>query len=59
MLGDALLVHPVLTPDTTWREAYLPNDGIWYNFETGDRITLDNTNSTSIFARIDHMIPIS
>jgi alpha-glucosidase len=38
MLGDALLVHPCLEPNSTSVTAYFPDD-TWYNFHTGELVT--------------------
>jgi alpha-D-xyloside xylohydrolase len=35
MFGPALLVNPVLQPDTTHRPLYLPDAPAWYDFWTG------------------------
>jgi alpha-glucosidase len=34
MLGDSLLVAPILEPGATQRDVYLPK-GVWYEFDTG------------------------
>jgi alpha-glucosidase len=34
MLGDSILVAPILEPGATQREVYLPK-GVWYEFDTG------------------------
>ncbi|XP_052438648.1 sucrase-isomaltase, intestinal-like [Carassius gibelio] len=38
MWGAHLLITPVLDPGVEFVEAYIP-DAIWYNFETGEKIT--------------------
>jgi alpha-glucosidase len=52
MLGDAVLVAPVLTPGTTQREVYLPR-GVWYEYKTGKLV--DGQRSVTANAPLDQM----
>ncbi len=37
LFGPALLVSPVYEPGAESRSVYLPRDGDWYNFDTGEK----------------------
>lgn len=52
MLGDAILVAPVLEPGVTQREVYLPR-GAWYEFDTGKLI--DGAQSVTAAAPLERM----
>ena len=43
MVGDALIVHPVLQPGVTSFSAYFPND-IWYDFFSGIELPISTGN---------------
>jgi alpha-glucosidase len=52
MLGDVILVAPVLEPGATERELYLPR-GVWYEYDTGKLI--DGSRSVTISAPLERM----
>jgi alpha-glucosidase len=52
MLGDAILVAPVLEPGATQRDVYLPR-GVWYEFDTGKLI--DGARSVAAAAPLERM----
>ncbi len=52
MLGDVILVAPVLEPGATERELYLPR-GVWYEYDTGKLI--DGSRSVTIAAPLERM----
>ena len=52
MVGDALLVAPVLEPGATSREVYLPR-GVWYEFDTGKLI--DGARTVTVPAPLQRM----
>jgi alpha-glucosidase (family GH31 glycosyl hydrolase) len=57
MLGSDLLVHPVLTPNTTSLTAYFPID-IWYNLFTGQSIDTSISQLVTVNASLADPIPI-
>ncbi|MBN1564733.1 MAG: glycoside hydrolase family 31 protein [Anaerolineae bacterium] len=52
MLGDIVLVAPVLKPGATKREVYLPK-GVWYEYDTGKLI--DGAQSVTADAPLERM----
>ncbi len=52
MLGDALLVAPIVEKGATQRTLYLPK-GVWYEFDTGKLI--DGARSVSIDAPLERL----
>ncbi len=52
MLGESLLIAPVLEKGATSREIYLPR-GVWYDFHTNKLI--DGARSIQVDAPLDHM----
>lgn len=52
MLGDSLLIAPVLEKGATSREIYLPH-GAWYDFWTGKLI--DGSRTITVNAPLDHL----
>lgn len=52
MLGDVILVAPVLEPGATERELYLPR-GVWYEYDTGKLI--DGSRTVTISAPLERM----
>jgi alpha-glucosidase len=65
MLGDRLLVAPVMTPGVTARAVYLPK-GVWYDYHTGKRyvggknILVDcPIDQIPLFAKGGAVIPVS
>lgn len=52
MVGDALLVAPILEQGATKRELYLPR-GVWYNFWT--RKLIDGSRTIELEAPLDQM----
>jgi alpha-glucosidase len=67
MLGDALLVAPVVEAGATTRTVYLPRGpAAWYDFATGQRFEAGNTHTVSaplgtlpLFARAGAAIPVA
>ncbi|HEY6120479.1 MAG TPA: TIM-barrel domain-containing protein [Pyrinomonadaceae bacterium] len=64
MVGDALLVAPVMKPDVTSRLVYLP-DGIWYDYWTNKKYSGGTTISVAapldtvpMFVRGGAMLPL-
>lgn len=45
MVGDALIVHPVLDQGVTTFSAYFPND-LWYDFFSGSQVSLSKGYTT-------------
>jgi len=58
MIGDSLLVHPVLTEGATSVAAYFAND-TWYDFYTGAARTPDLNGMMTIPCALNDPIPIS
>jgi alpha-glucosidase len=52
LLGDAILVAPVVTPGATRREIYLPR-GVWYEYDTGRLI--DGARSVTVDAPLEKL----
>jgi alpha-glucosidase len=52
LLGDSILVAPVLEPGATQREIYLPR-GVWYEYETGKLI--DGARAVTADAPLERM----
>jgi alpha-glucosidase len=52
MLGDSILVAPIVEPGKTQREVYLPR-GVWYEYDTG-KLT-DGARSFTVEAPLDRM----
>ena len=67
MLGDALLVAPVVHAGATSREVYLPNGpSAWFDFHSGERFAAGQTHTVAaplyslpLFARAGASIPIA
>jgi alpha-glucosidase len=70
MLGDALLVAPVVTPGATTRGVYLPKGpgcpSAWFDFHTGQRYEAGQTHTVPaplgtlpLFARAGAAIPLA
>ncbi|KAJ3105797.1 hypothetical protein HDU96_008437 [Phlyctochytrium bullatum] len=38
MLGSGLLIHPVIEPNATSLDIYLPTSDVWYSYETFERV---------------------
>jgi alpha-glucosidase (family GH31 glycosyl hydrolase) len=57
MLGRSLLVHPVLTPNTTSIIAYFPMD-IWYDLYTGQFLNVSISQLVSLNVTLPSHIPI-
>jgi alpha-glucosidase (family GH31 glycosyl hydrolase) len=53
MVGEALLVAPILTPNTTERSVYLPEGTDWFNYWTGE--VLPGGQTISVQAPLDHL----
>ncbi len=53
MLGDALLLAPILTPNTPKRKIYLPMGPNWYNYWTGE--CLAGGQNISVQTPLDHL----
>jgi len=65
LFGNALLVAPVLEPNSTTRKVYLPGADAWFDFWTGrswrggQQIALDIDRSTiPVFARGGSIVPL-
>jgi len=52
LLGDSILVAPVLEPKATQRQVYLPR-GVWYEYDTGRLI--DGAQEVTIAAPLERM----
>ena len=67
LLGDALLVAPVVEPGLTRRTVYLPNGpAAWYDFHTGEKLEAGREHTVAaplatlpLFARHGAQIPIA
>lgn len=57
MLGSALIVHPCLAQGATTVDAYFPVD-VWYNFITGQQITLPYNHTVTLNAPLRGLVPI-
>ena len=67
MLGDALLVAPVVQASATSRDGYLPNGpAAWFDFHTGQRYEAGRVHTVAaplytlpLFARTGAEIPVA
>lgn len=57
MLGNKLLVHPVLEPGVDSRLAYFPDD-LWYNFYSGTIVELPESRVVNLPAGIEDPVNI-
>ncbi|MBQ9774041.1 MAG: glycoside hydrolase family 31 protein [Clostridia bacterium] len=57
MLGDALMVAPILTLDTTSRSVYLP-EGNWVDLLTGTKYTVGSSGKTLTVSASTKQIPV-
>ncbi|CAG9321482.1 unnamed protein product [Blepharisma stoltei] len=57
MLGEGLIVHPVLSPGLTRMSAYFPSD-LWYDFYQGTYTQLNYYNTVNLNVTLPGPIPI-
>lgn len=57
MIGDSLIVHPVLTEGATSVDAFFPSD-TWYSLSTGAKIATNSTGYMTVSAKLDEDIPV-